>query len=303
MSRAAERSGGRATERSEDRGDRRDAAPPSRVALVALASLALIVGAAGALAGPASAGDTAGALSVSPEEFDVEPGDTVTLEVAMINDGERDDDGVYGFTLRLDYPTEYLTVTEIESAGWFREAPAGRPDARSQPDTEVRESVDYDDERGAARLRQSLADPTTGVTGEALVATVTVRVEPDADPAVAELGTRETSTELTSRRDYPQPLATPSATFNVSGGGNGTVVTPEYDEAAFADDGGDADDEGGNAGDGAGNGTDADESDETGGDGGSDGGASGTETGDQVPAPVGAAVLGVLAAALLLGRR
>jgi len=264
-----------------------------RTALVALAGVALLVGAVGALAAPASAGDTAGALSVSPESFDVEPGDTVTFEVAMVNDGERDDDGVYGLTLRLDYPNEYLTVTEIESAGWFREAPSG--DDRSQSDVEVSESVEYDDDHGAARLVQSLDDPTTGVTGEAAVATVTVRVEPDAEPAVAEVGTRETSTDLTSRRDYPQPLSTPSVTFNVSGGGDGEVVTPDYDDAAFADTGDDGD---------ANESEEANGSDETDGNAGGDGDeAPESQTGDEAPAPVGAAVLGVLAAALLLARR
>lgn len=278
-----------------------------RVALVALVGVALLVGAAGALAAPASAGDTAGALSVSPESFDVEPGDAVTFEVAMVNDGERDDDAVYGLTLRLDYPTEYLTVTEIESAGWFREAPSG--DDRSQSDAEVSESVEYDDEHGAARLVQSLDDPTTGVTGEAVVATVTVRVEPDAEPAVAEIGTRETSTDLTSRRDYPQPLSTPSVTFNVSGGGDGEVVTPEYDDAAFTDtgddgDGSDASDADGEGDADANESEEANESDETDGSAGGDGGETPeSQTGDEAPAPVGAAVLGVLAAALLLGRR
>ena len=280
--------------------DRRDGPRRPRTAVAVVVAAALLVGAAGALAGPASAGDTAGALSLSSEEFDVEPGETVTFEVVMTNDGEREDDGVYGLTLRLDYPTEYLTVTEIESAGWFREAPAGG--ARS--DVEVYESVDYDDERGAARLVQSLDDPRTGVTGSATVATVTVRVEPDAKPAVAELGTRETSTELTSRRDYPQPLATPTATFNISGGGNGTVVTPAYDEAAFSEADGETGDEDAEATDanesdgadgGAATGDDADAT--TGGD------ASEGETGDEAPAPVAAALLGVLAAALLLGRR
>ncbi|QWC20801.1 cellulosome anchor protein [Halorubrum sp. 2020YC2] len=265
----------------------------------------MAVGAAGALAGPASAGDTAGALSVSPDEFDVEPGDTVTFEVAMVNDGERGDDAVYGFTLRLDYPTEYLTVTAVEPADWFREAPGDG--AASGDSIEVRESVEYDDERGAARLRQSLADPTSGVTGEAPVATVTVRVEPDAEPAVAEVGTRETSTDLTSRRDYPQPLSTPAATFNISGGGNGSVVTPAYDDAAFADagDGSTAED--------ASDGADGEASDGTGDAGANESGGSGAganesgdpadPTGGEAPAPVGAAVLGVLAAAALLGRR
>lgn len=298
MSRPAERSG--------EPTSRRDASRRARVAIGVVAAVALLVGAAGALAGPATAGDTAGALSVSTEEFDVEPGDTVTFEVGMTNDGERDDDGVYGLTLRLDYPTEYLTVTEIESAGWFREAAA---DGESPSGVEVRESVGYDDERGAARLVQTLEDPTVGVTGGATVATVTVRVDPDAEPAVATLGTRETSTELTSRRDYPQPLSTPTVTFTISGGGNGTVVTPEYDEAAFSDASGGganagAEGEGG-AGTDAGE-ADANESDETGG--GERGGAEGSadassETGDRVPAPVGAAVLGVLAAAALIGRR
>ncbi|ELZ35532.1 hypothetical protein [Halorubrum tebenquichense] len=265
-------------------------------ALAVIVGVALLVGAAGALAAPASAGDTAGALSVSPESFDVEPGDTVTFEVAMVNDGERDDDGVYGLTLRLDYPSEYLTVTKIESAGWFREAPSG--DDRSQSDAEVSESVEYDDERGAARLVQSLDDPTTGVTGEAAVATVTVRVEPDAEPAVAEVGTRETSTDLTSRRDYPQPLSTPSVTFNVSGGGDGGVVTPAYDDAAFSD-AGDGKTGDGKTGDGNTSDTaDPNESGETNASDEVEG-----STGDEAPTPVGAAVLGVLAAALLLGRR
>jgi len=290
------------------------------VVLAALASAALVVGLAGGLVGPASAGDTAGALSLSDDEFDVDRGETVRFDVAMVNDGERDDDGVYEISLRLDYPPEYLTVTEIEPAGWFHEAPAGLPGGESQEAVEVRDSVAYDDERGAARLVQSLAEPTTGVTGEATVATVTVRVEPDAEPGVVELGTRETSTELTSRTDYPQPLSTPSATFTISGGGSGDgeVVTPAYDEDAFSDR---ESDDASAEGSGSAEGNESDEESRAGNettDGGetaADGGETATDgdgtaesddepgTGDEVPAPLGAVVLGIAAAGVYLSRR
>lgn len=266
----------------------------TRAVLAALVAVALVVGTAGALAGSASAGDTAGALSVTPDEFEVEPGDTVSFEVAMVNDGERGDDGVYGVTLRLDYPAEYLTVTAIEPGDWFREAVDGRTGGESRDRIEVRESVDYDDEHGAARLVQTLENPTTGVTGEAVVATVTVRVDPDAGPAVAELGTRKTSTDLTSRREYPQPLATPTVSFNVSDGGDGEVVTPTYDEEAFAGDGdSDAGDSGTDetAGD-AGAGTDDTEDD-----------TSGAESDDETPTPVTAAIFALVVAGLLLAKR
>lgn len=270
--------------------------PRVGAAAVALLALALAVGLVAGGAGSATAGDNVAHVEFEPAEVDVEPGDTVEVDVSLSSYGEYGDTGVSRVTLRVDYPTEYLTVTDVVAGDWFHEAPDGDPDGASQESVDVSESVAVDDDAGAARVRQTLSDPTSGVIGSARVATFTVEVAADADAATAEFDPAESEVMLTSQ--YPQPLAAPPAEVHVDGGGD--VVQPAYAEDAFADDGSTATPESTAESTAESTGTAGDAGDDSAADG--DAAPDGA-TDDGVPTPTGAVALGVLVAALLFRRR
>lgn len=266
-----------------------------------IALLALFVAVVGVAlgAGGASAGDNVAVLEFEPEELSVEPGDTVEVDVTLRSHGEFTDVGVASVELRLDYPTEYLTVTAVEPGSWFDEAPDNDPLGEGQADTAVSERVAYADESGAALFEQSLDSPEFGVIGTATVATVTLAVSEDAEAATAQLAAERTRVYPTRSR-YSQPTSVAPAEFHVDGGGD--VVEPAFVEDPFADideegsvdDGADAGDEGDRTGAGDDDGTTNDSAASEAGE---------DETDDDVPAPLGAIVLGVLVTAFGVRRR
>jgi len=279
----------------------------------ALALLALFVAVAGIAlgAGSAAAGDNTAVVGFEPDELSVEPGDTVDVDVTLRSHGDPFGSGVGTIELRLDYPTDYLTVTAIEPGSWFDEAPDGDQIGEGQSDTEVRERIVYADGNGSALFEQSLANPEFGVIGAATVATVTVEVSEDADAATARLAGNGTQVYPT-RSQRSQEIAALPAEFHVDGGGD--VVEPAFVDDPFVgvdeegSDTGSDDDEDGADDDGTATsdeddeqtsdeGYGADENDSTAADPADD------EANDDVPAPLGAVVLGVLLAAFGLRRR
>lgn len=297
-----DRGGGSRGSRSAEEGRRVRLA--SALALFAL--LAAVFGIALG-AGGASAGDNTAVVGFEPDEASVEPGDTVDVDVTLRSHGDPFGSGIADVELHLDYPTEYLSVTRIEPGSWFENAPDGDRIGEGQSDTEVRERIVYADENGAALFEQSLATPEFGVIGAATVARVTVEVSEDADAATAQL-TAERAGVYPTRSRESQEIAVLPAEFHVDGGGD--VVEPAFVDDPFADVDEEEANEGVDEGSDSNEGTDAtDEVD--GGSGDADGAtddptaaeAAGDEADDDVPAPLGAVVLGVLLAAFGLRRR
>ncbi|GAB6880483.1 hypothetical protein JCM17823_27570 [Halorubrum gandharaense] len=229
--------------------------------LVVLSTLALGVGVG--LAGTATAGDNVAIIDFDPDEVEVEPGEEVEIDVVISTDGAHGDVGVREVVLRVDYPTESLTVTRVEGNDWFHEL------AAEEQDLDPNEETAIDDDHGAARIEQSVTD-RSGVVGEAVFATVTVEVHEDADPGVAQLslvGTDGDPTEVVLSTDWPQPLSTAPGELVIAGGGED--VSPAWSDEAFAEP--------------------------------ADGATE--ETDDDAPAPIGAAIIGVLTAMWLCSRR
>ena len=288
----------------------------SRVRLVStVAALALVVAIVGVAlgAGGASAGDDVAVLGFDPDEVSVEPGDTVEVDVTLRSHGDPFGSGVGSIELQLDYPTEYLTVTHIEPGDWFDDAPDGDQIGEGQSDTAVRERIAYADENGAALFEQSLANPEFGVIGAATVATVTVEVSGDADAATAELTAERTGVYPVRSQESQQTHGLP-AEFHVDGGGDtvepALVDDPFADTEASAVDDDDSETDTSNGETDTGDGetdtsegetdSESEDADESA-DGQSTSGAESAD--DDVPAPLGAAVLGVLLAAFGLHRR
>jgi len=257
---------------------------PAAVAATAL--LAALLVAAGLGVGLAGAGDNVAAVEFQPSETAVAPGETVAVDVVLESDGSYDDVGLYRTVLRLDYPAEHVSVVGFERGPWLTQED---PDAAVATDTRVA------DDAGVAEFEQRLRDPGDGVTGRARLATVRLAIAPDA-PASTLVVTASESRFLLAQTRYPQPVEGLPAELHVDGGGD--RVEPDVDEEfsfATPTPRGTATPDGDTA-----------ESTPMATDGGADGADSTAEppaTGDEAPAPAGAAVLGVLLAALLWRRR
>jgi plastocyanin len=260
------------------------------VVALAVAVCLLALAAGSALSGSAVAGDNNARITFEPAESSVEPGETVSVAVVMRSHGAYGDTGVARIDLRIDVPPEYLTVTGVEPASWFEDAPDGDPRGSGDGEISVTTAVDRAPEAGAVRVRQRLENPDDGVTGEARLATVTLRVDEDATTATVEVSATESRVVLTSR--YPQPIAAePPAAVHVAGGGE--AVEPPFPEQPFA---GDEDANGTTA-------TATSEPGETTGTGGTAADKTGGGSGGDAPEPVGAVVCGVLLGAWLFARR
>ena len=285
---------------------------PSVLAAIALVALAVGVVLGAGVAGSATAGDRVAVFDFTPDDAEVEPGDELEIDVTLRSHGQYGDTGVASFLVRLDYPTEYLTVTDVEAGDWFEEAPDGDALGEGQEEVSVSESVDHDEEAGAVIVEQSLQEIDFGVIGAATVATLTVEVNPDADPAIALIDAEgpdegvTTEVELTDQ--WPQPLSIIPAELTIDGGDE--VVEPAYDPVAFGEEIAGEDDAADDQGDAAGDADDGTGEDGDSGDGSTDdarddaGDADGADDGgdasnDDVPAPVGASIVGILLTMLL----
>lgn len=210
-----------------------DESSRSRAQIAALVGLVLgccLVGSA--LAAPVAAGDNVAVFELEANATDVEPGESVAVTVTMESHGAYDDARVASVALRLDYPADYLTVTEVEAANWFASAPDSE-DGTGPADPDVSTSTATNGSAGVTRHTQQLATPEEGTTGRARVATVTFTVSADASAATVVVDAAESEVGLTSR--YPQPVSARPLALDVAGGGD--RVAPDYPEEPFAPEG------------------------------------------------------------------
>ncbi|XVH32062.1 cohesin domain-containing protein [Haloferacaceae archaeon DSL9] len=262
-------------------------------ALLALCCVCLLL--VGVVTPLASAGDNMSTIQFDPRDTDVEPGETVEIDVWLQSHGAYGDTGVASVELIVEYDAEHLTVTGMEPGPWFVEG--------SDHDAEVSSSTDLD-EPGVAVLTQELRPPANGATGYERIATLTVEVDEDAPTTTAKLSAGETAIVLTDR--WPQPVSSQIASLHVDGGnaasdGAGTGGDETREGADSSENSSAEPDENDSATDApATDGAGADEADDGGTDGGESGGdADGGESDSSLPAPVlgglfGAAVLGLL---------
>lgn len=213
----------------------------ARHAAAAGAVLAVVAAAALVLAsGGALAGDNVALFDFEPDGIEADPGEAVTVEIAMTSHGGYGGEGVGTVSFTLDYDPDVLSVTSLEAGPWLE---------GDGTDVEVDRAIN--EERGEARLNQSREPAGEGATGTAPIATATLEVREDADPTNATLSITGSSVELIDGN--PQSTMVRDAVVVVNGG-------EPADDAAIEDDGedpegvtlADGDDAGGGAGDGAG---------------------------------------------------
>jgi plastocyanin len=154
-----------------------------------------------------SADDLSSILEYSPAEQQVEPGETVTVDVEVFAGGVTHDAGVDRVNTTLVHDPDVLTITSIEPGPWLAAGGA-----------EVSLETDIDGSSGTARVVQT-RDASAGVTGNGSLLTVTLAVAGDATPGEYTLSYDNSIVRMTSGQYQP---VFPN---------NGTLLVSETDTA------------------------------------------------------------------------
>jgi hypothetical protein len=166
--------------------------PTAWLAVVAVGLLAL-----GLVVGPAAAGDNPSTIDFEPRESTAAPGETVELAVILDSDGGYNA-GVGEFELRIEYDSEHVTVTDVESAGWFEQEGA---------DVSVDTNRTIDDEAGVVTYTEIRRPAGEGTVGGAPAALLTVDVDADAPVTNASFSAGNSTVLVAGDSGYPQPIA------------------------------------------------------------------------------------------------
>jgi hypothetical protein len=138
-----------------------------------------------------SADDLSSILEYSPAEQQVEPGETVTVDVEVFAGGVTHDAGVDRVNTTLVHDPDVLTVTSIEPGPWLAAGGA-----------EVSLETDIDGSSGTAQVVQT-RDASAGVTGNGSLLTVTLAVAGDATPGEYTLSYDNSIVRMTSGQYQP----------------------------------------------------------------------------------------------------
>jgi len=177
--------------------------PPRLILLVTLLALVVLVVLTVLGTGVAAGSDAVSIFEYEPDRVEAEPGETVTVEVALFAGGTTDI-GVERVNTTLVHDPDALTVTDVESGPWL----AGDDGA------DVLVETDIDDENGAVRMVQTREPAGEGVTGGGTLLTVTLAVSGDATPGNYTLSYGDSEVRMVN--DHYQPVFTHNATLVVA---------------------------------------------------------------------------------------
>jgi hypothetical protein len=98
------------------------------------------------------------------------PGETVELDVVIGDNGGYEDSGVERIEFIATYETEYVSVVDVEPAGWLDQG----------QQTNVYTNVTVDDTAGTVNVTEWRQPPRQGVIAESRFVTLTLQIAPDA---------------------------------------------------------------------------------------------------------------------------
>lgn len=168
---------------------------PRTVLLAAVIAVGLL--AAGVFVGSAAAGDNPSTVDFEPREATVGPGETVELAVILDSDGGYEA-GVGEFELAVTYDSEHVTVTDVESGGWFEQDGA---------DVTVETEQEIDDDAGVVTYSESRQPGGDGTAGSAPAARLTVEVDEDAPVTNATFSAANSTVYPAGESAFPLPIA------------------------------------------------------------------------------------------------
>lgn len=156
--------------------------------------------------GSALAGDQVAVLAVEPHDVDADSGETFDVDVLMRTEGGHSGEGVERVDLVVQYHPEYVEIEDVEGGPWLH---AGE-------ETDVEEALTIVDEEGTTVFEQWRDPVAGGATGSDHLATLTVSVADDADPAETTISLGSTSIDL--ERQQPIAVHDQEVTLSVDGG-------------------------------------------------------------------------------------
>ena len=181
---------------------------------IALAVVVFGLLAVAGAAGPVAAGDGWSVIEFEPSESTAAPGETVEIELSLSSHGSYSG-GLAEVGLQADYNASYLTVTNVESTGWFEQ---------DGDEVTVDSELAIDDEAGVVNYTEVREPAGDGTTGTAPFATLTIEVDEDAPPANTTLRAGDSTTELAG--GWPHPVTSRHATLTITDG-ESTVDTDD----------------------------------------------------------------------------
>ncbi|AEH36544.1 cohesin domain-containing protein [Halopiger xanaduensis] len=203
--------------RSDRNRNRRPSSDDFGAAVRAVVLAALLLSTT-ALSVPAlvSAGDRSAVVRPSPSTVEAGPGETFAVEVELQSDGGHGGVGVAAVDFVAQYHPDYLEITDLERGPWLEQG----------NETTVRPERTLAHDDGTAILEQRRDPPAGGATGNARLATMTVRVADDAPPSTTTINVSETGVEPV--RGWPLALYAQDVTVEIDGGGE-SVPASDFD--------------------------------------------------------------------------
>lgn len=178
-----------------------DRLPPlsKLMVLVVLSISLLVVG----VTPSALAGDNPTVIYVDTEERTVTAGETTEIDVLVSSQATHGGVGLESISLVATYDEAFVSVTDVDTAGWFEEDGAG----------EVQTDSSIDNSAGIVTVDQRLDPPGDGAAGTAVFVTLTVEVAEDAPETETAISFDES--DVQSATDFPQPVFAHNATLAI----------------------------------------------------------------------------------------
>jgi len=159
--------------------------------------------AVGVVAGPAAAGDGWSSIQFDPSESTAAPGETTEIDVRLSSHGAPGA-GVAEFELIVEYDPDHVTITDVESTGWFEQ----------EDDVATDESLEIDDDTGVINYTETRQPAGDGSTATAPAARLTVDV--DEDIAVNETTFSAENSRVLLSNDWTQPVSSRTGTLTIA---------------------------------------------------------------------------------------
>lgn len=175
----------------------KDGSTKLTVLVVLSVSLFVVVGAIPS----ALAGDNPTVIYVDTEERTVTAGETTEIDVLVSSQATHDGVGLESISLVATYDDEFVSVTDVDTAGWF------------DGDSTVQTESNIDNSAGIVTVDQWLDPPGDGATGTAVFVTLTVEVAEDAPETETAISFDESDAQ--SATDFPQPVFAHNATLTI----------------------------------------------------------------------------------------
>ena len=184
----------------------------------------------GAFAGVASAGDQPAVFTIEPEEVEVEPGETVELDVVVYNHGPLQGEGLSEIAFDVSYDPEVVSEAAVEHDEWLLHGGGEGSDG----DAEIDASAAVDEDAGLISVTQEREPAENGVYGHGTAATISLTIDENAAATTFEVAFEDTMALIPSGMAHF--VWAHEATVSVGDGGSADDGTDSGDDGSAGDD-------------------------------------------------------------------